>query len=106
MSDRYYAVHLLGKLKDARAVPTLIPLLGDADLNYKVAWALAEIGDSSAVGPLIAALDDAGSRDAGATEAVPQLRGLLNDQETTRLGHPVTVAEVARAVIRGLGAVP
>jgi len=42
--DRYYAVHLLGELRDPRAIPILIPLLKDADLNYKVPWALAQIG--------------------------------------------------------------
>ena len=82
-SDRYYAVHLLGELKDVRAVEPLIPLLEDHEINYKVAWALGEIGDARAIPPLMAAL---GNRDAlvrvsaiqalvtlGATEAVPKL---------------------------------
>src|SRR5579863_1978567 len=30
-SDRYYAAHLFGDLKDSRAVPILIPLLHDAE---------------------------------------------------------------------------
>jgi HEAT repeat protein len=40
-SDRYYAVHLFGDLKDPRAVPILIPLLNDPDVSYIVPWSLA-----------------------------------------------------------------
>jgi len=50
--DRYYAVHLLGDLKDPRAIPTLVPLLKDPDVNYIVPWSLAQIGDRSAIQPL------------------------------------------------------
>lgn len=35
-SDRYYAAHLFGDLKDPRAVPTLIPLLTDKEVNWTV----------------------------------------------------------------------
>jgi HEAT repeat protein len=86
-SDRYYAVHLFGELKSPRAVDVLLPLLDDGDINYKVAWALGEIGDRRAIQPLIAALKN---RDAlvrvsaiqaleklQATEALPHLRALL-----------------------------
>ncbi len=52
-SDRYYAAHLLGDLKDPRAVPILVPLLTDEDVNYIVPWSLGEIGDQRAVAPLI-----------------------------------------------------
>ena len=34
-ADRYYAVHLLGNLKDRRAVPILIPLLTDIQLKVR-----------------------------------------------------------------------
>ena len=34
--DRYYAAHLLGDLKDPRAIPILVPLLTDPDVNYIV----------------------------------------------------------------------
>jgi hypothetical protein len=47
-ADRYYAVHLFGELKDRRAIPVLIPLLRDETLNYKVAWALGQIGGRAA----------------------------------------------------------
>jgi HEAT repeat protein len=49
-ADRYYAVHLLGQLKDPRAFEVLVPLLDDTTINYKVAWALGEIGDRLAIG--------------------------------------------------------
>ena len=56
--DRYYAAHLFGDLKDARAVPILIPLLKDEDVKFIVPWSLEEIGDKSAIPPLIEALGD------------------------------------------------
>src|SRR5262245_10464002 len=60
-SDRYFAVHVLGVLKDKRAVPNLVPLLRDEEINYNVAWALGEIGDERAFSPLIEALHDKSS---------------------------------------------
>jgi HEAT repeats/PBS lyase HEAT-like repeat len=57
-ADRYYAAHLLGDLRDVRAVPILIPLLKDEDVKVIVPWSLAEIGDKSAVPPLKEALAD------------------------------------------------
>ena len=90
----------------------LIPLLDDEDVNYHVAWALGQIGDSRARRPLIAALN---SRDAlvrvsaiqalerlEATEALPQLRALLNDQAMPKAGPQVPVAETAKAAIAKL----
>jgi len=56
--DRYYAAHLLGDLKDPRAVPILVPLLKDEEVNLIVPWSLGEIGDKSAIPPLIEALGD------------------------------------------------
>ena len=56
--DRYYAAHLLGELKDSRAIPILVPLLTDSDVNYIVPWSLGQIGDRSAITPLIASLGD------------------------------------------------
>jgi HEAT repeat protein len=57
-ADRYYAAHLLGDLKDVRAVPILIPLLKDEDVKDVVPWSLGEIGDKSAIPPLKDALAD------------------------------------------------
>jgi HEAT repeat protein len=112
-ADRYYAVHLFGGLKSARAVPVLVPLLRDPELNYNVAWALGEIGDKSAIHPLIETLQDRSPdvrvdaiqalEKLGAREALPDLRALLNDQETTRFhartGKQVSVAEIAQEAI-------
>jgi HEAT repeat protein len=57
-ADRYYAAHLFGDLRDARAVPILIPLLKDEEVKEIVPWSLGEIGDKSAIPPLIEALRD------------------------------------------------
>jgi HEAT repeat protein len=113
-ADRYYAVHLLGELADRRAVDVLVPLLHDEDINYHVAWALGQIGDRRAIGPLISALGD---REAlmrvsaiqaleklNATEALAQLRALLNDRATA--GPRVSVADTARAAIATLQKAP
>src|SRR5205085_4121202 len=56
--DRYYAAHLLGDLKDPHAIPILVPLLKDQEVNYIVPWSLGQIGDRSAIQPLIATLSD------------------------------------------------
>src|SRR5215475_2556566 len=56
--DRYYAAHLLGDLKDSRAIPILVPLQTDPDVNYIVPWSLAQIGDRSAIPVLIELLHD------------------------------------------------
>jgi len=57
-ADRYYAAHLLGDLKDVRAVPILVPLLKDEEVREIVPWSLGEIGDKSAIPPLVEALSD------------------------------------------------
>jgi HEAT repeat protein len=111
-ADRYYAVHILGELKERRAVEVLLPLLADADVNYKVMWALGEIGDRRAVRPLIKALQDVDPfvrvsailalETLHASEAVPQLHRLLNDQAIPRAGPQVPVADTARAAIAKL----
>ena len=116
LADRYYAVHLLGDLKDPRGVPLLAPLLSDTEVKYIGPWALGEIGDGRAVEPLIRALgdDDPSIRvfvilaleKLGSREALPALRGLLNDYEKSRLGTPVTVAETARVAIEKLEGQP
>ena len=55
-ADRYYAAHLFGDLRDARAVPILIPLLKDQEVKEVVPWSLGEIGEKSAIPSLIEAL--------------------------------------------------
>jgi len=111
-ADRYYAVHLLGELKDARAVPILKPLLKDTEIDYKVAWALGQIGDKSAIPPLIEALKSRNSEvrviaiqslvNLQATEALPEIRSLLNDSERSHSGTLASVAETARTAIAAL----
>jgi HEAT repeat protein len=112
LSDRYYAVHVLGELKDKRAVPILVPLLRDGDINYNVAWALGEIGDERAISPLIEALRDKSSdmrvsaisalEKLRAGDALPHLYALLNDHEKTHFGAQVSVAEAAKAAVAAL----
>jgi HEAT repeat protein len=111
-ADRYFAVHVLGELEDRRAVPILIPLLRDEQINYNVAWALGESGDERAIGPLIEALRDKSSdmrvsaisalEKLGAVAALPHLHVLLNDQEKTHYGAQISVADAAKAAIAAL----
>jgi HEAT repeat protein len=108
-SDRYYAVALLGDLKDPRAVPTLIPLLEDTDVNWGVPFALAQIGDKRAIPPLINVLSDRDSsmrvlaidalKELHAKEAIPALNRLLSDNEKSHFGDLVRVSEAARDAI-------
>ena len=75
-ADRYYAAHLLGDLRDVRAVPILVPLLKDEDVKYIVPWSLAEIGDKSAIPSLKNALgDDSLTMRAAAQLALEKLEG-------------------------------
>jgi hypothetical protein len=114
--DRYYAAHLFGDLKDPRAVPILVPLLTDRDVSYIVPWSLAEIGDKSAIPPLIAALSDSNPdmRDIAiealaqlnAKEALPQIRDLLNDNEKIHFDGLGTVGEAAQKAVAELEAPP
>lgn len=111
-SDRYYAVHLFGDLKDRRAVPILVPLLNDKEVNYIVPWSLGEIGDKRAIEPLIGALSDKNPlmrvlaidslQDLRAVEALPHLRALTNDDEKIDFDNLSSVAEAARVAITKL----
>lgn len=114
--DRYHAAHLFGDLKDVRAVPILIPLLKDQDVNWIVPWSLGEIGDKSAIPPLIETLDDSSPdmrvlaiyalEELKAKEALPQIRVLLNDQERIHFDGLGSVADAAKAAIGTLEGVP
>ena len=104
--DRYYAVHLLGRLRDPRAVEVLIPLLDHDVVNYNAAWALGEIGDARAIPALITALSnkDALVRVSAigaleklrATESLPYLAELFGDTALPSAGERVPVGTVAR----------
>ncbi len=111
-SDRYYAAHLFGDLRDPRAIPILVPLLKDNDVKSTVPWALGEIGDKRAIAPLIDALDDPNPsmrvytiyalETLHAREAVPRLISLLNEEQRSNSGAQVSVADAARAAIASL----
>ncbi len=113
-ADRYYAAHLLGDLKDPRAVPILVPLLEDSEVQYIVPWSLGQIGDASAIQPLIRTLSDSNPSmrvlaiyalvELKATEALPKLRQLLDDREKSNFGALQSVAEAARDAIDKLTA--
>jgi hypothetical protein len=111
-TDRYYAAHLLGDLRDPRGVATLVSLLDDPETRAIVPWSLGQIGDKRAIPPLIAALDtdDPSQRvlmiyaleALDAKEAVPRLLTLVNDERKSRIGAGVTVSEAAKAAIAKL----
>ena len=104
-ADRYYAAHLFGDLKDARAVPILVPLLKDKEVNSVVPWSLAQIGDKSAIPPLIETLDDESPdmrvlaiyalEQLDAKEALPKIRALLHDHETIHFDGLGPVSDAA-----------
>jgi HEAT repeat protein len=110
--DRYYAAHLLGDLKDARAIPILVPLLTDPDVNYIVPWSLGQIGNRSAIPPLIRSLSDSNPSmrvlaikalvELKATDALPRLRQLLDDNARSNFDKLESVAEAAQAAISTL----
>ena len=107
--DRYYAAHLLGDLKQPRAVPILVPLLKDSDVQSIVPWSLAQIGNHDAVAPLIEALHDPNpdmrwlAVDALATlkakEALPQLREMQGDDARIHFDGEGLVGNKARQAI-------
>jgi HEAT repeat protein len=111
-ADRYYAAHLLGDLKDPHAIPILVPLLKDLDVNYVVPWSLGQIGDRSAIQPLIQTLSDQNPsmrvlavhalEQLKATEALPRLRQLLGDNERSNFDKLESVAEAAQAAVAKL----
>jgi HEAT repeat protein len=108
-ADRYYAAHLLGDLKDRRGVDLLIPLLRDEEVANIVPWSLAEMADPRVIPPLIAELerDDPSARvlaigaleTLNAREALPRLRGLLQDDRHPTFGNRITVADAAKHAI-------
>ncbi|QOY90372.1 HEAT repeat domain-containing protein [Paludibaculum fermentans] len=110
--DRYYAAHLLGDLKDPRAIPILVPLLAETGIDYIVPRSLAQIGGRSAIAPLIATLSDRSPSmrvlaikalaDLKATEALPHLRLLLNDQQRCDFDKSESVAEAAKEAITAI----
>ena len=75
-ADRYYAAHLLGDVRDPRAVPVLVSLLKDEEVKLIVPWSLGEIGEKSAIPPLVEALADSSlEMRAAALRALEKLEG-------------------------------
>jgi len=110
--DRYYAVHMLGKLGDPRAVDVLIPLLDRDKVNYKVAWALGEIGDRRSVPALVTALTNedplvrvtsiGALENLWAVQALPYRVSLCNDPAVPNAGDQVSVGTTARIAAASL----
>ncbi len=111
-SDRYYAVHLLGKLRDPRALDVLIPLLDHDEVGYNAAWALGEIGDQRAIPALISALANKDAlvrvsaigalENLKAAQALPELSALFDDTELPNAGERVTVGATARKAVEAI----
>jgi HEAT repeat protein len=112
VEDRYYAAHLLGDLKDPRAIPLLVPLLTQPGVQDIVPWSLGQIGDRSAIAPLIGSTTDPDPSmrvlaiyalvELTAAEALPRLRQLLGDDARSNFGKLESVAEAAQAAIAKL----
>ena len=81
-------------------------------MNYKVAWALGEIGGHAAVQGLVQALHDPNSdvrviaiqslQQLDARETLPELRPLLKDDERSHFGQLISVSEAAHSAITAL----
>lgn len=109
---RYYAAHLFGDLKDPRAVPILIPMLKVKGVQDIVPWSLGQIGDKSAIPPLIQTLDDKDPdmrvlaiyalEQLDAKEALSKLRTLLNDNEKIHFDGLIPVSAAAKKAIEKL----
>ena len=100
---------MLGSLKDPKAVPILTPLLSDKEVAIGVPWALAQIGDRRAIGPLINSLSNEDPtirvvvirslQQLHAREAIPALELLLNDHGHSHVDDLISVAEAAQQAI-------
>ena len=115
-ADRYYAVHLLGELRDPRALDVLLPLLSDKDVSYKVAWALGEIKDPRAIPALMESLKDPDALvrtiaiqslvNLHATEARANIEALVSDAAIPNAGSQVAVGQTARSALYSLSQPP
>lgn len=103
LTVREAAILSLSKVRDARAVPHLIPLLRDESsaVRMRAAWGLGVLGDMSAGSALVDAFDDVDIRasaiaSVGKLEygpAAPALKDLLHDASPwTRLQAAETLA--------------
>jgi HEAT repeat protein len=116
-ADRYYAAWLFGQLKDRRAAPVLIPLLEDPEVRLAASYSLGEIGDKSAVRPLMETLNDRDTSMRLTTiralekldgrEALPELRSVLEEAQMLIVipGNDL-VAKAAREAVAKLDKMP
>jgi hypothetical protein len=108
------AVRLFHRFGDfgAESEVAVVDAKGTFEINSIVPWALGEIGDKRAIGPLLDVLDDESPalcvlaiyalETLHAREALPRLVSLLNDQRRSNFGAQVSVADAARAAIAKL----
>jgi HEAT repeat protein len=110
-TDRYYAVHLLGELKDPRAVPDLVAQLQDEDVNYKVAWAWERLAEKQRFkawwklhdqNPDVRVIAIEALGKLNAKETLPSIRLLLDDNERFHFGERASVSEAALPAITKL----
>ena len=95
----YYAIHVLGKLRDRNAVPVLIEFLEREEEHHDIEWALGEIGDDRAIPALKRVLNHvdphrhlwAGCALAklGDPLGIPTVAGFLKDPLWTTRRHAV-----------------
>lgn len=112
---RITAVHLVSKVGDPRAVPSVIPLTADADddVAAKARFALARLGDPVAIPALTAHLGRGGddrrtelTRDLATfgPTALPHLADRLDHPDPEVREHAAWVVDViGETVIRGVG---
>ena len=115
-TDRYYAAVLLGELKDPRAIPALISLLEEPEVNFGAVGALEEIGGQQAVTALIKRLSDhdpsirvlaiRALTHLHSKEAIPAIYRLLNDEDHSHVDDLVSVGEAAKEALMQLGVDP
>jgi HEAT repeat protein len=111
--DRYYAVFLLGQLKDPRAGPLLLPLLKDREVGIGVPWALGAIGYKPAIRPLIEILGESSDTNMlavtiyalgklDAKEALPAIRSVGDDAQAHFYlpGYDLVAKAAATAIAR------
>lgn len=113
-SDRYYAAHVLGDLKDPRAVAGLVSVLNVSSVNLAAIWSLAQIDDKRAIAPLIGLLakDDPTVQVStiralermDAKAAIPALCQLIKDEKKSRVDDMSTVGAAARQALIQLAA--
>jgi len=86
--------------------------LTDTEVDYIVPWSLGQIGDRSAITPLLESLGDLNPSirvltiyalaQLNATEALPRLRQLLDDHARSNFGKLESVADAAQVAIAKL----